>query len=108
MFHRVKATISTGVLPETPEGGNGKDARGRIRLQVRKRRLADLAEALDRDRFDMISELLALVSKFSAAGSLAADCGDVTEVAVRTRQVVLSTREACLVIGTLGRAETAP
>jgi hypothetical protein len=69
---------------------------------------ADLAEVLDRDRLNAVGEFLTLASKFAAGGAIAAEDGDQAMVAVRARQTVRATREALLVIATLGEPEACP
>ena len=69
---------------------------------------ARLTEALNSLRLNTISELLALTSKFAAAGSLAAERGDANELAIRAGQTIASIREAVLVIASLGQAEVLP
>jgi hypothetical protein len=64
-----------------------------------------LAAALDHDRLDAICEFLTLASKCAAGGALAAEDGDVTGLAVRTRQSVVATREALRILATLGTPE---
>jgi hypothetical protein len=54
---------------------------------------------------DAIAELLVLSSKYSAAGPLAADHGDLTAVVVRIRQTICTTREAALIAPTPGQPE---
>ena len=63
---------------------------------------ADVVAALDADRLDAISEFLTLASKYAAAGAIAAEAGDQATVAVRARQTVRATKEAVLVLATLG------
>lgn len=67
-----------------------------------------LTDALDTCRFDTISELLSLASKYSAGAAIAAEDGDHTTLAIRARQTVAATREALLVMGTLGKPEATP
>ena len=64
-----------------------------------------LAQSLNNERLDAISDLLALASRFAAAASLAAECGDLIALAVRTRQIIAPTREAALILATLGQPE---
>lgn len=63
------------------------------------------ALVLSDDRLDAIAEFLALASRFAAAASLAAECGDLVALAVRTRQIIAATREAALILATLGQPE---
>ena len=69
---------------------------------------ARLAQALDFDRRDEIACLFGLASKYCATASLAAEGGDLTQLAVRAKQAVASIRQALLVIATLEQAEVAP
>jgi hypothetical protein len=62
-----------------------------------------LTEALDGDRLDAVAEFLMLAAKFAVAGALAAENGDLIALAVRTRQIVAATREAALILATLGQ-----
>jgi hypothetical protein len=69
---------------------------------------AEIADALDADRLSFVGDTLALASRFAAAGSLAAEAGDIAELAIRSRQAIIALREATLVIGELGQAEATP
>jgi hypothetical protein len=65
-----------------------------------------LAQALDDDRLDAVGEFLMLASKYSAGAALAAENCDLIALAVRTRQVIAATREAALILATLGQPES--
>lgn len=64
----------------------------------------DLAQVFDRDKLDAVGEFLMLASKYAAGGALAAEAGDQATLAVRTRQTVRATKEAVIVLATLGEA----
>ena len=64
-----------------------------------------LLQALDGDRLDAVAEFLMLAAKFAGAGALAAENGDLIALAVRTRQIIVATREAALILATLGQPE---
>jgi hypothetical protein len=63
---------------------------------------AEVVDALDADRLDYLADTLAKASRFCAGASFSAEAGDIETLALRSRQ------EACLVMGELGQAESAP
>ena len=65
-------------------------------------------DVLDDSRFDAIAELLGLSSKYAAGGALAGESGDIPGLAVRIRQTIRATREAALVMASLGKPEVDP
>jgi hypothetical protein len=66
---------------------------------------AELVDALDADRLDYLTDVLARASRFCAGASFSAEAGDIPELAIRSRQACIALREACLVLGELGQAE---
>jgi hypothetical protein len=65
-----------------------------------------LAQALRDDRLAAVAKLLGLTSKLAAGAALAAEDGDLIALAVRTRQTIAATREAALILATLGQPES--
>jgi hypothetical protein len=63
---------------------------------------AELVDALDADRLDYVANTLAKASLLAAAGSLAAETGDIEQLALRSRQACIALKEACLIMGELG------
>ena len=69
---------------------------------------ADITAALDHDRLDYVADTLAKASRLAAGASLAAETGDIVELAIRSRQACIALKEACIILGELGQAEASP
>jgi hypothetical protein len=69
---------------------------------------AEVVDALDADRLDYLADTLAKASRFCAGASFSAEAGDIETLALRSRQACITLKEACLVMGELGQAESAP
>ena len=52
-----------------------------------------------------VADTLAKASLFAAGASLAAEAGDIPQLATRSRQAIVAIKEAVLVLAELGQAE---
>ena len=69
---------------------------------------ARIEDALDFVRFDEIARLADLASSYWRSIALAADRYETLTVATHCKQIIPITREACLLVGTLGASGDTP
>ena len=67
----------------------------------------EIGDTLDDLRLDFVSDALGAASRYAAGAALAAEAGDIAELAIRSRQACIALKDACLVLGELGQAEAA-
>jgi hypothetical protein len=69
---------------------------------------AGIEDALDCVRFDEIARLAELASSYWRSIALAADRGETLTVVVHCKQILAITRQACLLVGSLGASGDTP